>query len=70
LNLVHPQSLSAMAYPANPAPGRHLISLADNITTEQQIELVVDSKDMAADGVAILTLRRPDRAALPVRTLT
>jgi ferredoxin-NADP reductase len=40
----------------------------NTITTEQQIELVIDSKDMAADDVAVLTLRRPDSAALPVWT--
>jgi ferredoxin-NADP reductase len=39
--------------------------LADTITTEQQIESVIDAKDMAADRVAILTLRQPDRKALP-----
>jgi ferredoxin-NADP reductase len=40
----------------------------DTITTEEQIELVIDSKYMAAESVAVLTLRRPDRAALPAWT--
>lgn len=40
----------------------------DTITTEEQIELVIDSKYMAAEGVAVLTLRRPNRAALPAWT--
>ena len=40
----------------------------DTITTELEIELAIDSKDMAAEGVAVLTLRRPDRAALPAWT--
>lgn len=57
-----------MAHPANSELGRHLSDLVHTITTEQQIELVVDSKDMAADAVAVLTLRRPNRAALPAWT--
>jgi ferredoxin-NADP reductase len=57
-----------MAYPANSELGRHLTSLVHTITTEQQIELVIDSKEMAADGVAVLTLCRPDSTALPVWT--
>lgn len=40
----------------------------DTITAEQHIKLDIDSKDIAAEGVAVLTLRRPDRAALPAWT--
>jgi ferredoxin-NADP reductase len=57
-----------MAHSANSALGGHLTSVAHTITIEDQIELVIDSKDIAADGVADLTLRRPNRAELPVWT--
>jgi ferredoxin-NADP reductase len=40
----------------------------DTIAKEQQIELIVESKDMAADGIAVLTLRRTDRSPLPAWT--
>lgn len=69
MTLVHSRLVSATPYPTNGTPAKPSpFKLVDAITTEQ-IELVIESKDMAADGVAVLTLRRADRASLPAWTV-
>src|SRR5262249_46786448 len=43
-------------------------NVMSTVTAERRIDVVIDSKELAADGVAVLTLRQPDRGVLPAWT--